>query len=457
MAMMIKCGLLFIIIFLIAWAVTAQEITTENLLPNGNSTASSYQNIDNTIPKVNSNGFNVNGGIRDWGQELEIDGSGSINYTGDLTDYATQQQLDNGITLDGTTIVQNCEWLGSQYQCGNAQSGQDTYTTTIKILDDEGNTLAIVNQTRNTDAGYGNNAFKYEDSVTYNGVGSNQFYWEWSGVDLGSTGSLGGANLLGAKLTMTYNDEVLPPEVIENIDEVIEEFVEWETTFEEPEFIEVVPMALVFEELIPTLFQEEEYLEATETFEELQEEFEEVEILQVFEENVNETEVSEQKNQEANAGEQLQEESISEETSNESEQTESTTVATDGEQLEGEQPQEASLGLVAQDIQKQISETIKDVDKQLAVTNIIVADVMEKSQVNLKQYYKQMIDNRDIYNNQEYKDKLDLSIYNKEIYPDNKLVQVAQNDPLYKYQEQIRQSTYKRVILERELKQLRGY
>ena len=57
METMIKCGYLLLIALLITWAVSATEITTGNLLPNGTSNASSYQNVDNTIPAVSTNGF----------------------------------------------------------------------------------------------------------------------------------------------------------------------------------------------------------------------------------------------------------------------------------------------------------------------------------------------------------------------------------------------------------------
>ena len=162
MEMMIKCLYLSLILFLIVWAVQAEEITTGNLLPNGTNNSSNDQSVDSTVPSVSTSGFNTVGAIRDWGGELETTGTGSINYTGNLTDYATQQQLDNGIVLNSTTIVQNCEFVGSTWQCGQATQGQDTYTTTVKILDDDGNTLAITNQTRNNDAGYGNNAFNQD-------------------------------------------------------------------------------------------------------------------------------------------------------------------------------------------------------------------------------------------------------------------------------------------------------
>ena len=44
----------------------------------------------------------------------------------------TQAMLDNGVTLDSTTVVQNCEWSGSSHQCGQAQSGSATFKTTVK-------------------------------------------------------------------------------------------------------------------------------------------------------------------------------------------------------------------------------------------------------------------------------------------------------------------------------------
>jgi len=44
----------------------------------------------------------------------------------------------------------------------------------------------------------------------------------------------------------------------------------------------------------------------------------------------------------------------------------------------------------------------------------------------------------------------------KQIYAENKMVQVAQSDPLYIFQERIRQATLKRVILEKELRILQG-
>jgi hypothetical protein len=430
------------------WAVQAEEITTGNLLPNGTNNSSSYQSVDSTIPNITTNGFTVEGNIRDWGQELETTGTGSISYTDSLLNIVTnddttnQQKLDNGITLNSTTIVQNCEWQGSQYQCGQATQGQDTFTTTVKILDENGNTLATVNQTRNNDAGYGNNAFKYEDSVSYTGAGSNQFYWEWEGVDVGYDTygtSLGGPNLLGAKLTMTYDDTVIEQEVIEEIQEVLDEFVEWETAFEEPEVIEeFIPLPVLIEELPMLVLEEEELIEVLETAQELEEEFEEVEILQVF------------------GGPEIVEEPEEEDTS-----SEPAVAQIEEEVLEESETEETSVNeptvkveVTVQAIDKQIKKAVKSVEQQLSATNIIAAKVIESKQPDISSYYKTYTDPRKIYEGNDYQDLRMLG--GKQIYAENKMVQVAQNDPLYIYQERIRQATLKRVILEKELNMLRG-
>ena len=450
--MMIRCLYLSLILFLIVWAVRAENITTGNLLPNGTGNSSSYQSVDSTIPSVSTNGFNTAGTIRDWGGELETTGTGSINYTGNLTDHASQQQLDNGITLNSTTIVQNCEWQGSTWQCGQATQGRDTYTTTVKILDDEGNTLAITNQTRNNDAGYGNNAFKYEDSVSYTGTGSNQFYWEWEGVDEGSYVDLGGPNLLGAKLTMTYDDKVIEQETIEEIEEVIEQFEEWKEIYKEPE---LKYEEVKFEETFAlVLLEEENYVIFEESTKELEKEFEEVEILQVFggpEIVEEETEVTEEKPTETVAAtEEFMEE--------QPEQSESSTVATVQEEPKSEPSSNEQVAVDLQDVQTQVAVKIKGIDKQLAATNIIGAQLIEAQQVDLSSYNKSYTDNRKIYEGNTYEDLRTLDEYSKKIYNDNtKFVAISMNDPVRNYQEKLRDATIKRQMAERELRQLRGY
>ena len=441
-------------------------------MPNGSGNASNYQSVDSSIPNVTTNGFTVEGNIRDWGQELETTGTGSINYTGTLLDIVTnddtttQDKLDNGITLNSTTIVQNCEWVGSAYQCGQARAGQDTYTTTVQILDKDGTVLATVNQTRNNDSGYGANAYKYEDTVTYAGAGSNQFYWEWEGVDEGSYVNLGGPNLLGAKLTMTYNNIVIPEETIEEIYEVIEEFEEWEEQFVEEELIEefeLLPPPIALEEM-GIIIEEEQIVEVFETFEELEEEFEEVEILQVFggPEIVPEPEEEEVSNETTVAA--VEEEFMEEQP----EPTESTPVETvqeepqsepsNNEQVAVAEEESTEVSVSVSSIQAEVSVKIKSVEKQLAATSIIAQQVMVQEQVDLSSYNKAYVDNRKIYEGNTYEDLRTLDEYAKKIYNDDrKFVAISMNDPVKDYQNNLRNATIKRKIAEQELRQLRGY
>jgi len=278
---------------------SAEEITTGNLLPNGTGSASNLQSVDTTVPNVQSScssftSVNTTCTNSNWNyQEVEVgstsSGTGTLNYTGNLVDVTTgsetttQAMLDNGITLDSTTVVQNCEWSGSSHQCGQAQSGRDTFKTTVKILDSDGEVLSQVDQIRNTDSGYYANANKYTDQVIYNGTGSNQFDWTWTGIDGDSTPvDLGGPNLLGAKLTMTYDNTVIENEIIEEINNIFEELEEEifeEFTFEyieeifeeftliappmEEEFEEITfqPMVTIIEEeIVEEIMMEEEMI-----------------------------------------------------------------------------------------------------------------------------------------------------------------------------------------------------
>ena len=218
------------LIFAIALILTtsAEEITTGNLLPNAGDSDSNYQSVDNNIPNVASSCSEfTESGATCFSNEIETTGTGTVNASGSLVDITTnsdtttQDKLDNGITLNSTTIIQNCEWDGSSNECGDRAGDRDTFKTTVKILDSNGNTLASVDQIRNTDAHYYANAHKYTDQVIYTGTGSNQFDWTWTGIDNNaSPGNLGGPNLLGASLTMTYENVVLEVETQTALNEV---------------------------------------------------------------------------------------------------------------------------------------------------------------------------------------------------------------------------------------------
>ncbi len=230
----------------------AEEITTGNLLPNAGNSASSAQSVDNTIPQIGDD-FNqfTSSNATDFTSEVEVTGTGSISYSSSLLnittgdDTTTQQKLNNGITLQGNTIVQNCEWSQSSYACGNRGAGQDSYSTKIQILNEGGSVISETNQIRNNDAGYGSTAHKYTDTLIYNDTGAYTFNWQWTGIDGESNPrSLGGPNLLGANLFMTYDNSILDESVTEELTTITKSLTNTlrEVIIEEEVKIEAAPI-----------------------------------------------------------------------------------------------------------------------------------------------------------------------------------------------------------------------
>ena len=223
-----------LILALITSLSNSQEITTGNLLPNAGQGASSAQSVDNTIDKIGSS-FDqfTSSNATNFSSEVEVTGTGKLSYSSTLldittgSDTTTQNKLNNGITLQGNTVVQNCEWSQSAYACGNRGTGRDSYSTKIQILDSNNSLLSETNQIRNNDSGYNNNAFKYTDTLIFNNTGANKFNWEWTGIDGQSNpGNLGGPNLLGANLFMIYDNSVLEESVTEELHAITKNLTE---------------------------------------------------------------------------------------------------------------------------------------------------------------------------------------------------------------------------------------
>ncbi len=223
-----------LILALITSLSKADQITTGNLLPNAGQGASSAQSVDNSIDKIGNTFSNfTSNNATNFSSEVEVTGTGTLSYSGTLLDITTgndttnQNKLDNGITLQGNTIIQNCEWASSSYACGNRGSGRDSYSTKIQILDSNNSLLSETNQIRNNDAGYGSTAFKYTDTLIFNNAGSNKFNWEWTGID-GQTnpGNLGGPNLLGANLFMLYDNTEIEESITQELHSITKNLTE---------------------------------------------------------------------------------------------------------------------------------------------------------------------------------------------------------------------------------------
>ena len=456
--------LINLLMMLIPTIGLTETATTGNLLPNAGTGQTSVQHSNSTIDGINSStGFTLNN-ITDYSSsynELEANGTGTVSATGTLLNISagdhttTADSLDGGVTLTSKTEVQNCEWTGSSHRCGQATSGQDSYSTTVTILDADENELAKVTQNRNTDSGYNNNTYTYTDTVTHTGEGARKWEWEWTGIDGDSPSSTNplGPNLLGAELKATLLDILYSPipediknEIVDIFDDLGEEFEEIEQIVEEFFFEEKIEMKeeISMEEPVMVMMeiQEEEKFEETPVFEEmvlmeeepkeeeepamemmtqlLTEEKEEKEdldnsteegIIEVVEEESNEEEKNEQP------------EEVTEEESN-SKTTETANASKENSTKQKNVQSKETKQVSHSDILAKIDEKIKDIGKNLELKNLITFKAMSESEILLDQYNIPFYKPKDIYVNQ-----VDMSD-DRSIYANVNLNKYTQADPI---------------------------
>jgi len=316
----------------------AEDLTTGNLLPNAGDGvdwgSSATEQINPGGSGYVSNGTVVNGftitcptSQSNCGYKYSVGGDFEVTGTATVAvdDIAltsssrTQDMLDNGITLNNYIDIANCD--NEAGNCEGDSGNTDSHTVTIKLKDSSGVVLSTTTQTRTDIDGFKGNCNgypststtgvtaacgQYNDTVVYNNTGSNKVDWSWSGTD-NNTGSAsrGGPNLLGALLTMTYDNTVIDTEAstaLDDIEEILEDlqeevfddmeefyFEEEDFSFnEEPEFeMETTMGDFTFsEEFFEEFFEEEFYFEEEEMSfdEEPMMEFTETEMEEIYEE-----------------------------------------------------------------------------------------------------------------------------------------------------------------------------
>tara|TARA_R100001480_G_scaffold112225_2_gene113180 strand:+ start:243 stop:1520 length:1278 start_codon:yes stop_codon:yes gene_type:complete len=415
--------------------------------------------------------------------EIEATGTGTVSANGSLSNITTEKQnggqftttansLDGGVRLNSTTEVQNCEWVGSAHQCGQASSGggqRDTYSTTVKILDESNNVLNSTTQSRNNDAGYYGNTFTYTDTVIHNGTGARNWSWEWQGLDGGDTNSTAaiGPNLVGAELRATLLDidyAPLPPAIQTEITEVFEElFTEFEEIEQIVEFTFEEEFAITEEfqieeefEVVSLMEYKEPTLESFQTMEEpkMVEEFEEMpeEMVEEFEEFVEEKEEKPIMNKpmEMATNEEKKEEQpeeIAEESSGE-EPTETAKAETESRAEQKEKVREAKADARLVETLDKIDEKIKEVGKNLQAKNFIKINAMMDNSILLNYnvpFYKE---------DKIYEDQLNI-FDNRIIYTKN-LAEYQQNDPIFTQQNEINSIRLEKQKLIREIEVLKN-
>ena len=440
-----------------------ETATTGNLLPNAGTGQTSQQHSNSTIDGINnSNGWTLNN-VTDYSSsynELEANGTGTVSADGSLLNISagdhttTADSLDGGVTLSSKTEVQNCEWTGSAYRCGQATSGRDSYSTTVTILDENDTELATVTQNRNNDSGYNNNTFTYTDTVTHTGEGARKWEWQWQGIDGDSPNSTSplGPNLLGAELKATLLNILyspLPPAIKTEIEDVFEdignEFEEIEQIVEEFLFEEKIEIKeeIAMEEPVMLVMEikEEEKFEETPMFEEpimvMQEEKEEeepvMEMVQLFTEEKEEKEdldnsmeegiieVSEKESEEEEKNEQPEE--VKENESN-GETTKTANASKKNNTKQKNIQSKENKTVSHTDILTKIDENIKDVGKNLQLKNLVTLKAMSDTEILLSAYNVPFYKPKDI-----YVDQLNISD-GREIYNNINLNSYIQQDPI---------------------------
>ena len=456
----------WLVVFLFLFTiVNAEEITTGNLITNGN------------FETGNANGWTTNGDVQVLNDccelnnvpsnyDLEFGDSGSINQNFNLSSNTiTQDMLDNGITLNSTIEVQNgeCNVTGCWGGSGNA----DTFTNQLTIKDSDGNVLASNTNIRTDTTGI--DGANFTDVLIYTGTGSNVGNINISGSDANAPATLGGPNVDNISVTMTYDDTVIAEEIVEEIEEVFENL---EEVFEYIEFSQVEEL---FEEFIsffeePVMEVEEEFFEEV-NFEPIltmveempmEEEIMEEEIIEEFtmeEESMIEEEMLEEETVEEEFIEEeiIEEEptKMAEEPNEKEEEPNSKTTETAEVKNENNTKQKniqsketTKTNLVK--IMDKVDKDIKNISKNLQIKNIIKLDAMASEQASLDSYDIPFYKSENI-----YMDQIQIQDM-RQLYTDVSLNNYIANDPVVIMENKLRDIETKKQLLIIELEQLKN-
>jgi len=174
-------------------------------------------------------------------------------------------------------------------------------------------------------------------------------------------------------------------------------------------------------------------------------------------ESVEETDVQETETAQSESSNETRTESNESETSdNENErQVSESNVDSETDTNSTEVSEQTIESISVEKIATKVAEVVKEIDKQLVVTNIIIAKAMQ-SKINIDSYSSinnNLFNNQTIMNGGSY-DEFREYVDNRNIYEQS---QVIYNDDYSKYQENIDEAKANRIRAEEHLRRTRGY
>jgi len=429
-------------IFSTPYLVHAESLTTNNLLLNGNFESG---NLNHWTTEGDVAVFNDCCSLNNSTKDVEIGKSGSLSQSFSLiSDNITQPMLDNNpSTLISTFNVQNGECQLSGCWAGSGRGGYDSFTVRLQFRDSDNNVLATASNTRTDPTPILGSTFT--DQLIYSGTGASIGNIKLSGYDAAQESGYGGVNFDDIEVVLNYNNEYVTEVQAAAITESVEELNQVLESFEE-----VIPTEIITEE-IQIQEVEELAVEITEeNFIEVNVEEEEI-ILAV---------INTESNVEVNNAENIETESrVENQEITETESAESIieSMSSDQESIESSENEndnrDTEVAITIDDIADKVASKIQDVDKRIAVTQMIVAKIMMGKNNNAITSYSQF--GNEIFENQLEIPQMSLTnAYTRELEKDDRVIS---SPVFYQYQQKVDQANADLIKAKEHLRNIRGY